>query len=376
MGAIVETGGAPALTPDGHEFDRSRHVRPNAGMRGEIASTYVGLLYEYLERRGLDPLEILGAARPDPGEHGLGRTPIAHWAALLARADRAVGVPGLGLEVGALIGPQHLGVLGYVTLSCANLADALQRLRDYERLVYDVNPATFVVGDGTVQLEWGDALGRPGQLVDECAIAALVSYARNITGSGAGPSEVRFINARPQAVAPYERFFGCPVHFDCPATVVVFPLAMLGAKLRQPDPALCALLDAQARGLLGRLPRRDDFEARLRDAIAAGLREQEVSLEACAQRLHVSTRTLQRRLTAAGTSFQDALDGARLHLAQAWLRDPRLKLAEVAQLLGYSEQSAFTRAYTRWTGQPPRTARLRPSDEAKTHRRGRSDLLA
>ncbi|HKY92968.1 MAG TPA: AraC family transcriptional regulator [Nevskiaceae bacterium] len=345
-------------------------------MRGDIANAYVGLLYEYLERRGLDPVETLGVARPDPGEHGLGRTPVVRWAELLARAERALGEPALGLQVGALIGPQHLGVLGYVTLSCANLADALSRLRDYERLVYDVNPATFTVGAGAVTLEWGQALGRPGQLVDECALSALVSYARNITASTAGPSEVGFINARPADVAPYERFFGCPVHFECPTTVVVFPLALLGARLRQPDAALCALLDAQARALLARLPRRDDFEARLRDAIAAGLREQDVSLEACARRLHVSTRTLQRRLTGAGTSFQDALDDARHHLAQAWLRDPRLKLAEVAQLLGYSEQSAFTRAYTRWTGQPPRTARARPSGETETPRRKRSDLLA
>lgn len=326
-------------------------------MRGDISNTYVRLLYEYLKRHGLDPLRTLGSPAPDAGEHGLGRTPVEHWAELLAKGEAATGDPTLGLQVGALIGPQHLGVLGYVILSCANLGEALSRLRDYERLVYDVNPSSLAVTGGQVVLEWGQELGRPGRLVDDCAIAALVTYARNVTASQAGPAEVRFINERPAEVAPYERFFGCRVHFESASTIVAFPAALLGAPLRQPDPGLCALLDSQARTLLARLPRRDDFEARLRDAIATGLRDHDTSLEACADRLHCSTRTLQRRLGAAGSTFQDALDGTRLHLARAWLSDPRLKLADVAQLLGYSEQSAFTRAYTRWTGKPPKTAR-------------------
>lgn len=324
-------------------------------MQGHVSTTYVRLLFEFLERRGLVASEVLGeAVPPSDNSGGLSRFPVTRWAALLDRADRAVGEPALGLQVGALIAPSHFGLLGYLTLCCANLGDALQRMREYERLVYDVNVSRISLEPEGARLEWGEEMGRPGQLVDECAIAALVAYARNITDrSNAAPLEVRFINSRPRRVEPYESFFGCPVVFDAGTTVVRLPLAYLNQRLRQPDSSLQALLDAQAREHLARLPPRDDFEARLREAIVSLLREGEVSLKASAHRLHVSERTLQRRLDASQTTFQQVLDRTRRQLAESYLLDSRLKLAEVAQLLGYADQAAFTRGFARWNGVPP-----------------------
>ncbi|MBA4286475.1 MAG: AraC family transcriptional regulator [Xanthomonadaceae bacterium] len=323
-------------------------------MQGQVSATYVRLLHEYLALRGLDAAAVLGEAAPGDDGSGLARVPVAHWATLLARADAVLQEPALGLSVGARIQPSHFGLLGYLTLCCTTLAEALARLADYERLVYDVNRVQVTMGTDGVQLEWGDERGRPGQRVDACAIAALIAYARNITAQpDAAPAEVRFINAAPDDVAVYRAFFRCPVGFDAPTTVVRLPLALIAAPLRQPDPALHALLDAQARAQLARLSPADDFERRLRETIAAGLRGGDATLASCAARLNCSSRTLQRRLDAAGSSFQQALDDTRRRLAESWLGDPRLKLAEVAQLLGYTDQAAFTRAFQRWTGSAP-----------------------
>lgn len=323
-------------------------------MQGQVSATYVRLLHEYLASRGLDAVAVLGEGSPGDDVGGLARVPVAHWAALLARADAVLQEPALGLGVGARIQPSHFGLLGYLTLCCATLAEALARLADYERLVYDVNRVRVTTRTDGVQLEWGDERGRPGQHVDACAIAALVAYARNITArTDAAPAEVRFINPAPRDIAPYRAFFGCAVSFDAPTTIVRLPLALIAAPLRQPDPALHALLDSQARAQLARLPPADDFERRLRETIAAGLRGGDASLAACAGQLHCSSRTLQRRLETAGSSFQRAQDETRRQLAESWLGDPRLKLAEVAQLLGYTDQAAFTRAFRRWTGVAP-----------------------
>ena len=210
-----------------------------------------------------------------------------------------------GLSVGARIQPSHFGLLGYLTLCCATLADALARLAEYERLVYDVNRVQVTMHADGVQLEWGDERGRPGQRVDECAIAALVAYARNITAlPDAAPVDVRFINPPPADDGRHRAFFGCPVSFGAPTTIVRLPLALIAAPLRQPDPALHALLDAQARALLARLPPVDDFERRLRETVAASLALPAMPASpACAKRLNCSPRTLQRRLeTAAGSS--------------------------------------------------------------------------
>lgn len=330
-------------------------------MQGQVSATYVRLLHEYLAARGRDAVAVLGEPPPDDDGSGLTRVPVGHWAALLERADAALGEPALGLRVGARIQPAHFGLLGYLTLCSASLADALSRLAEYERLVYDVNRVQVSMAADGVTLEWGYERGRPGQRVDECAIAALVAYARNITAQpDAAPISVRFINPKPADLAPYRAFFGCEVGFDAPTTVVRLPLALIAARLRQPDPALHALLDAQARALLARLPPVDDFERRLRETIAAGLRSGDASLDASAARLHCSSRTLQRRLDTSGSSFQQALDDTRRQLAESWLADPRLKLSEVAQLLGYADQAAFTRAFQRWTGSAPgRWRRLR-----------------
>ncbi len=323
-------------------------------MQGQVSATYVRLLHEYLARRGHDAQAVLGEDLPADDGSGLLRVPVAHWAALLARADAVLQEPALGLAVGAGIQPSHFGLLGYLTLCSATLGEALARLADYERLVYDVNQVRVTMLTEGVALEWGDERGRPGQRVDECAIAALVAYARNITAQpDAAPVAVRFINPPPADLGPYHAFFGCPVGFAAATTQVLLSQTLIAAPLRQPDPALHALLDAQARALLARLPPADDFERRLRETMAAGLRSGDASLPACAARLHCSARTLQRRLIAAGSTFQQALDDTRRQLAESYLADSRLKLAEVAQLLGYTDQAAFTRAFQRWTGIAP-----------------------
>jgi AraC-like DNA-binding protein len=139
------------------------------------------------------------------------------------------------------------------------------------------------------------------------------------------------------------------------------PLALLAHPLRQPDAALRELLEAQARELLARLPPRDALEAALREAIATLLPEGRATLEACGRALQVSPRTLQRRLGAAGTSFQQVLDRTRRQLVEPYLADPRLKLAEIAGLLGYADQVAFTRAFQRWAGTTPGRWRRSPS---------------
>ena len=323
-------------------------------MQGAVSTAYVGLLYEFLARRGLDAARVLGAPRPETGPSGAARVPVAHWAALLERAQHAVQEPALGLAVGALIAPAHFGVLGYLTLCCANLGEALTRLRDYQRLVYDVNAGRLRLDADAATLEWGDEAGRPGALVDECAIAALVANARDITAlPGAAPLQVRFINPAPRSLAPYESFFGCPVAFGAPTTVVRLPLALLAQPLRQPDAALRELLEAQAHELLRRLPPKHDLEAALGDAIAGLLPGGRATLAACAGRLDTSARTLQRRLAAVDASFQSLLDRTRQQLVASYLADPRLKLSEVALLLGYADQAAFTRAFQRWHGCTP-----------------------
>lgn len=327
---------------------------PEPHISGVVPSTYVRLLFEYLEAQGIDAPTLLGEPAPEPGRDGLGRFPVAHWVSLIAHAAQHLDDPLLGLKVGRTITPAHLGVLGYVLLACDNLAAALQRFERYQRLIYDVNPVSHALSANAVELTWGVDAGRPGALADECAIAALVQFSRDITGQAQPAAMVHFVNARPADTRPYEAFFGCPVRFEQPVTMVRFPLSYLALPLRRPDPGLVGMLEQQANALLEELPSGNDFERMVRRAIVQLLREGEPGLEHVAALLHVSTRTLHRRLEERGLNFREVQEDIRHRLAMDYLRDLRLTLSEVGQLLGYSEQSAFTRAFRRWSGNSPR----------------------
>ena len=104
-------------------------------------------------------------------------------------------------------------------------------------------------------------------------------------------------------------------------------------------------------------PALPDFVQRVHEAIRGSLRDGAPKMETLAKQLHVSARTLQRRLAEHQTTFQDAVDAVRRELAQQYLRDPHLGVSEVAFLLGYSELSTFDRAFKRWTGKTPREFR-------------------
>lgn len=329
-------------------------------MQGRASVTFVELLHEFLRQRGLDSEQVLGEARQEVDLAATEFITVRHWATLLGRADRALRQPAMGLALGASIGTSHLGVVGYLARSCATLGQALHRSSDYLRLLYETDPCRMRFELTGLVLEWGVARGRPGQLADECALAMLTAYGRELTGVPDGaPSEIRFVNPPPPSLQPYLDFFRCPVSFDAPTTVMKLSYATLARRIPRPEPTLLALMELQARERLNRLPPSDPFLASLRDAMAQLMPEGRATLAACASRLHCSSRTLQRRLLAQNLNFQTLLDEVRLQLAESYLADGQLKLAEVALLLGFADQTTFTHAFTRWTGLPPARWRAR-----------------
>jgi AraC-like DNA-binding protein len=145
------------------------------------------------------------------------------------------------------------------------------------------------------------------------------------------------------------------VLFDRPRPLMRWSPGARDARLRSADPHLLAILEAHAGRVRAELPRRDDtIASRAREACTEELRAQRgPTLSSIAKVLAVSDRTLQRRLADEGTSFGAVLDDARSALARAFIRDREVSLAEVAWLLGFSDQSTFTRAFKRWTGAAP-----------------------
>lgn len=319
-----------------------------------VSGALVGMLRDYLDGRGLAAPDCRARLDAWPLE---ARIPLADWIGLLEAVAAADPRPALGLHVGQCIAPRHAGVMGYIALSCESLGEAFMRFERFHRLVYDGNPAVMSIHGDVVTLGWGIEHGLPGQLADETAVAAFATLVRKLVNQRLAPTSINFVNPRPADLEPYESFFGCPVTFGGTVTCVTFPASYLMLPIAHSDPGLCTLLENQAESLLRALPGRQDFQTELKEALLRSLHEGTPTLERVAARLAMSSRTLQRRLGELDLNFQHLLDRTRAELARGYLLEGNLTLAEIALLLGYSEQSAFNRAFKRWTGQTPRSLR-------------------
>jgi AraC-like DNA-binding protein len=283
---------------------------------------------------------------------------VQRWRALLERAASHVGDPALGLRVGASITPAHLGPLGYVLLASGSVSAAIERYIRYQRLIHDISAVSHRLDGEQIVLEWNKESRGVGLLVNQCGLAAVIRFARDITGTDVRPAFAHFIESQPDDLAPYADHFQCPVVFGSDATRLGFPLALIGLPMRRADASLAAMLEPQVQRHLQSLPANDALAGQVGRRIAHHLLDGASVLDEVAAELNMSGRTLRRALAQQGKSFREVLERTRWELSQDYLRDRRLALSEVALLLGYSEQSAFNRAFQRWSGTTPRAWRI------------------
>ena len=323
-----------------------------------VTGAWTQLLADWLDSEHLPAPDIRGALARWAADDIV---PIPVWRELLMRATALrpqLRAP--GLAIGAMVQPRHVGVMGYVVLASTNLGEAMLAYQRYERLFYGADLAEVSMDGRDVEIRWERSSADMGQLVDSVGIASLISFLRRQVENPPPPSLITFIHPAPAEaaeVAAYEAFFGCPVLFGDTYTRVRFPLAYLTIPMPHSDPGLRALLDRQAQALLLALPDSDAFDRALQQVMLRLLPENSATLQRAADALHVSVRTLQRRLDARELTWQQLLDRTREQLARQYLADRSLTLGDIALLLGFSEQSAFNRAFRRWTGQTP--ARIR-----------------
>ncbi|MEH6800419.1 MAG: AraC family transcriptional regulator ligand-binding domain-containing protein [Halopseudomonas sabulinigri] len=324
-----------------------------------VTGAWVQLLTDWLDERQLaaPQLRLLLDSRA-PAD----LVPMPLWQSMLAQAVALQPEqPAPALQIGAQIQPRHVGVLGYLLLACSNLAEGMAAYQRYERLFYGDDLVQMSSSATDVTLAW-PAQASTGELADSVAIAALLSLLRRLLDTPPVPLRVCFVFPEPpdeKVVVAYHDFFACPVHFSVDSTQVVFPTSVLTLPLPRSDPSVRRLLDRQAQAALLALPESDAFARALQQCMLRLLPEGALNLSQVAEELHVSVRSLQRRLDARGQNWRQLLDRLRQQLAQQYLADPALLLSDIALLLGFSEQSAFNRAFRRWSGETPAKARRR-----------------
>jgi AraC-like DNA-binding protein len=280
---------------------------------------------------------------------------------------RAVGEvstnPAIGLLLGTETKTERFHPIGLAALSTENLGSAIDQMARYKQLTC---PEEILQEkddeEWSIQFRWllADEVEPP--VLIECCFAWVLSIARHGTGTRLSPLRVEFVQPRVHAKT-IERHFGCPVVCGAPRNAIVFRAADAQRPFVTRNAELLGMLAPQFEEELKQENGDENFVERVRIAVQQKLTGRRPTIEDIADALHISSRTLQRRLQDAGSSFQRVLEEARHQLARHYLNNSVLELNEAAYLLGYEDANSFVRAFRTWEGIPP--ARWREKQRAE-----------
>ncbi len=288
--------------------------------------------------------------------------PVARLASFLDEAASLAKDPFLGLRIAARYRRGMYGLTEFALRTSATLGEACQRLERYVALLNELVEISVVAGDGHATIEQKipgvrACVGRHG---NEFFVCAMTLHARALTGVPLVPLRAHFAHGKPRDVSELESLLGTrALTFGAGANGLVFPASALQLAVLSSDPPLSAILESQAEQSLKARTAPSRFLGRVRASVHEALTGGAPTVLDVARRLKMSSRTLQRRLGADGSTFQQVVDSVREETARAQVLDGKRSLTDVALGLGYADQSAFLRAFKRWTGMTPAEARRR-----------------
>lgn len=331
---------------------RSAHERP-----ATIAAMAARAIVFYLAERGHAPADVMKrfaldeATLADVDGRILATTMLAIWDALPGMLSD----PDVGIHLGEWSVASGPAMPWHLMRASTTLGEGLERLVSLWRFFNDVHGAElFADGDERMIRMVADhaVVPVPRQGV-EFAFTWFVGVARRATNANVNPRWVSFGHGTPVRTSEHARVFGCEVRFDAPYASIAYSKEDLALPMAAPEPELADVLQRHAAGLMAKLPDRSAFTARVRGAMVPLLPSADVSLARVATALAESPRSVQRHLHEEGTTLQRVLDDLRRDLAIEQLRARERPIAEIALLLGFSDQTTFHRAFVRWTGKTP-----------------------
>jgi AraC-like DNA-binding protein len=197
------------------------------------------------------------------------------------------------------------------------------------------------------------------RLSNEATIASIAAISQEVSTTRFQALAIYFKHQAPNSTAAHERHFGCPVHFGTNRDALLVSHESMQAPNRLGDPSIVKFFDVHLDEELSKIDDDASLERRVRIQISQSLSQGIPKVSDIGGYLGMSGRTLQRRLSDRGYSYQTLIDESRRELAERLLGETEYPLAEVAFLTGFSEQSAFNRAFKRWSGQTPRSYRIK-----------------
>lgn len=298
-----------------------------------------------IREAGLDP-----AALDDPQA----RYPVAASRRLWALSVAATGDEAFGITAARHAEFTHFHALGVAVMASLSLRDAFERCARYLAVVSDAAslhledvPDALVV---TIAPAAGEAAPSP-EAIDAYA-TIFMRLSRGLLGRDFNPLALRLQRPVPSHPEAWQRMFRCPVHFAAEHNQLILSADRVDRPLESASPELAAANEAIAQRLLA-AREQSDWGQRVQRLLAERLPQGDPGEAAIAEALHLSLRSLQRKLAEQGTRYGELLQQTREALARQYLAEGRHSVSEIAYLLGFGDASSFTRAFKRWTGKSP-----------------------
>ncbi|MCP3984804.1 MAG: AraC family transcriptional regulator [bacterium] len=339
----------------------------NVGSYGSV--NVILTLLEFLENEGheLQPiLDRAGLPKVALEEAGT-RFPQNKIEALWEAASEVTGDPAVALRVSTMVKPRTLGIIGYLASASESARNAFELVKGLTPLLWEGFECDLYSEGEVAFMRCSAGRGSRANLrMAEWSVGLAVTMSRVLGGSRSDPLEARFSYPPPAHAEEYERILELPVRFDAEEDGVLFPISMLERSNWSADSTLRQLLQRYAAEQLANLSTGARVSQRVRAYILSMLPMEDLTAGTVAAQFSMSDRTLRRRLREEGASFQEILDDVRVELARHYLCEEKHAIDEVAQFLRFSDSSAFTRAFRRWTGQTPADF-VRASSSSRTH---------
>ena len=325
-----------------------------------LASAATGVV-EHIARNGGDPASILSTTsiQPEDLNDPINELSLEQFCHLFTEAAKQTDNRNFGLHFGAHFKPKNLGAIGYVALSSPTLAAALRNMEVYFPAHQQLSSFGVIKDDDVLWLSYkiNDPRIIERRQDAELSMGMFLNIFRHALGQSWSPLEVRFEHKKYGPGDEHEAVFGAPVLFGRRTNAIGFRMTDLELPMPDPDPYLFAIVEQFLKSRCQLHGNPEHFADEVRNQIMLNLSSTPPTILEIAHLFGVSENDFQNQLRAHKLSFKTLLRAAKEELSLHYLRNPNIPLTEISMLLGYSELSAFSRAFRSWTGVSPQKYR-------------------
>jgi AraC-like DNA-binding protein len=329
-------------------------------MKDTLLASASRILWRTIKAEGADPDAIFTKAGLNTAliNNSSSRYPIEKARKAWQFAADCIKDPCFGIRAGLHWRPGDLYALGFAFLSSRTLHAGLNRIVRFNEVVDQVINFIAEEDDEHLIVSYENAREDLPDIpaLEDARWSIVLTMCRAAKPEGFSPAKVELIHEPMKCRKQYESFFGCPVTYSQQRSAMYFRLADVEQTLTAVNSEVAAINDKAIRDYIGRL-QENNLQHRVARVITEQLASGHLSDDKVAKALFMSSRTLQRKLSSEGTTFKQILESVREKLAMEYIKDEQLSFTEASYLLGFSEQSSFTRAFKRWTGESPTKVR-------------------